>query len=64
MALERQAAVAVIDPRQVGKTTLALSIAETRPSLYLDLESPEERETLRPAIFVVENKRLLERLRN
>jgi hypothetical protein len=38
-ALERQAAVALVGPRQVGKTTLALEIAETRPALYLDLES-------------------------
>jgi predicted AAA+ superfamily ATPase len=36
-ALNRQAAVALIGPRQVGKTTLALEIAEARPSLYLDL---------------------------
>jgi len=36
-ALDRQAAVALIGPRQVRKTTLALEIAETRPSLYLDL---------------------------
>jgi predicted AAA+ superfamily ATPase len=34
-ALDRQAAVALIGPRQVGKTTLALTLAETRPALYL-----------------------------
>ena len=33
-------AVVLLGPRQVGKTTLALEIAETRPSLYIDLESP------------------------
>ena len=38
-ALDREAAVALIGPRQVGKTTLALAIAEQRPSIYLDLES-------------------------
>lgn len=33
-------AVALLGPRQVGKTTLALEIAETRPgSIYLDLEA-------------------------
>ena len=37
--LDRHAAVGVLGPRQVGKTTLALAIAETRPSVYLDLES-------------------------
>ncbi|MGO9923551.1 MAG: ATP-binding protein [Isosphaeraceae bacterium] len=36
----RYPAVALLGPRQVGKTTLALSVAATRPSLYLDLESP------------------------
>ncbi len=36
-------AVAIIGPRQVGKTTLAREIAETRPSVYLDLESERDR---------------------
>lgn len=35
--------VALLGPRQVGKTTLALVIAEGRPSVYLDLESPADR---------------------
>lgn len=52
-ALDRQAAVALIGPRQVGKTTLALAIAETRPSLYLDLEDREDRNKLTdPALFL------------
>ncbi|MEO5922450.1 MAG: ATP-binding protein [Bryobacteraceae bacterium] len=42
-ALEGQAAVALIGPRQVGKTTLALDISERLPSVYLDLESEEDR---------------------
>lgn len=33
-------AVALLGPRQVGKTTLAREIAEKYPSLYLDLELP------------------------
>ncbi|MBX5463864.1 MAG: ATP-binding protein [Steroidobacteraceae bacterium] len=45
-ALARQAAVALIGPRQAGKTTLALMIAETRPSIYLDLESAQDRAKL------------------
>ncbi|HFB39129.1 MAG TPA: ATPase, partial [Oceanithermus sp.] len=32
-------AVALLGPRQVGKTTLALEVAKGRPSIYLDLES-------------------------
>lgn len=38
-ALARQSAVALIGPRQVGKTTLAFEIAETMDALYLDLQS-------------------------
>lgn len=45
-ALTREAAVALIGPRQVGKTTLALNIAESRPSVYLDLEAAADREKL------------------
>lgn len=52
-ALARQAAVAIIGPRQVGKTTLAQDIAEERPSVYLDLEAPEDRAKLvDPALFL------------
>jgi predicted AAA+ superfamily ATPase len=52
-ALARQAAVALIGPRQVGKATLAHVIAETRPSLYLDLESQADRARLSdPALFL------------
>ena len=51
-ALDRQAAVGIIGPRQVGKTTLALKIAEERPSRYLDLESPQDRAQLQePELF-------------
>lgn len=52
-ALHRQAAVALIGPRQVGKTTLALKLAESRPSIYLDLESRPDRDRLRePELFL------------
>jgi len=52
-ALNRQAAVALIGPRQVGKTTLAHTIAENRPSLYLDLESATDRNKLTdPELFL------------
>jgi hypothetical protein len=39
-------AVALLGPRQVGKTTLARAIAATRDSVYLDLESPSGRDRL------------------
>lgn len=44
-------AVAILGPRQVGKTTLAHSIAETRKSVYLDLESPIDSEKLSDPIY-------------
>ncbi len=53
-ALKRQPAVAIIGPRQVGKTTLAIDIAKDRESLYLDLESYQDREKLGDPIFFFE----------
>lgn len=44
--LDQFPAVALLGPRQVGKTTLAQIIAEDRPSLYLDLESQADRQKL------------------
>lgn len=38
-ALKRSPSVALIGPRQVGKTTIAFNISATTPSIYLDLES-------------------------
>ncbi len=59
-ALDRQAAVALIGPRQVGKTTLALDIAQNRDSVYLDLEAFEDRAKLRdPALFLGKNENKL-----
>jgi predicted AAA+ superfamily ATPase len=59
-ALSRQAAVALIGPRQVGKTTLARSLAETRPSLYLDLESRTDRDKLSdPELFLKDYENVL-----
>lgn len=52
-ALQRQAAVALIGPRQVGKTTLALALGEDYPSLYLDLEDRADRNKLaEPTLFL------------
>ena len=48
-AIDNAPAVALLGPRQVGKTTLALEIGDTRPSLYLDLESPSDRAKLADA---------------
>lgn len=45
-ALAEVPAVALLGPRQVGKTTLALEVAQSRPSFYLDLESTADRAKL------------------
>jgi predicted AAA+ superfamily ATPase len=44
--LNHSPAVVLLGPRQVGKTTLALEVARTRPSIYLDLENEEDRAKL------------------
>jgi predicted AAA+ superfamily ATPase len=49
--LEHLPAVALLGPRQVGKTTLAHTVAEGRKSIYLDLELPQDREKLTDAAF-------------
>ncbi len=52
-ALKRQAAVAIIGPRQVGKTTLAIGIGQKFDALYLDLESRKDRDKLYdPELFL------------
>jgi predicted AAA+ superfamily ATPase len=49
-------AVALVGPRQSGKTTLALAIAEGRPSTYLDLESAADRARLaEPALYLADH---------
>lgn len=45
-ALDRQAAVALLGVRQVGKTTLALAVARRREALYLDLQTRTDRDKL------------------
>lgn len=51
--LDRFPAVALLGPRQVGKTTLSRQIAQQRSSLYLDLESPADRAKLQePELFL------------
>jgi predicted AAA+ superfamily ATPase len=52
-ALSRQAAVALIGPRQVGKTTLALEIGKKYDAVYLDLEDQRDRNKLQnPNLFL------------
>jgi len=49
--LHESPAVVLLGPRQVGKTTLALTLADTWPAgaTYLDLERPADRSRLEDA---------------
>lgn len=61
-ALSRQSAVGIIGPRQVGKTTLALEIGKKIDSIYLDLESRQDRAKLEnPSLYLNhhENKMII-----
>ena len=59
--LSASPAVAILGPRQVGKTTLARAIATEHPNaLYLDLESAADRARLeQPAAFFRANRQRL-----
>jgi len=46
LLLDEFPAVVIMGPRQVGKTTLAFALGQTRPSLHLDLELPSDRAKL------------------
>jgi len=59
-ALDSAPAVALLGPRQVGKTTLALDVHARRPSVYLDLESPADRAKLtEPELYLADHEREL-----
>jgi uncharacterized protein len=54
--LAQSPAVVLSGPRQVGKTTLALEIAERRPATYLDLESEIDRARLaEPELYLADH---------
>ncbi len=56
-ALAESSAVALLGPRQVGKTTLALEVARARPAVYLDLESEADRAKLsEPELYLSQHE--------
>ena len=58
--LEEYPAVALLGPRQVGKTTLAHEVAERVDSVYLDLESPADRAKLSdPTLYLADHENRL-----
>lgn len=59
-ALGRSPAVALLGPRQVGKTTIALNIAEKTAAVYLDLENRNDRQRAQDIeAFHIENREKL-----
>lgn len=58
--LDEFPAVALTGPRQAGKTTLALEIAQARGGTYLDLESPSDAARLsEPELYFEQHQREL-----
>jgi predicted AAA+ superfamily ATPase len=58
--LGRSPSVALLGPRQVGKTTLAFRISETTPAVYLDLEDRLDLQKVRDIpLFHTENREKL-----
>jgi uncharacterized protein len=52
----RSSGVALLGPRQAGKTTLALEVAGSRPAVYLDLESEADRAKLaEPELYLAQH---------
>lgn len=49
-ALMRSPSVALVGPRQVGKTTIAINITNENPSIYLDLENRLDLEKVKDLI--------------
>jgi len=47
--IDNYPAVALLGPRQAGKTTLAHAVATGRNAIYLDLESEQDRAKLSQA---------------
>jgi predicted AAA+ superfamily ATPase len=55
-AIAHSPAVALLGPRQVGKTTLALELGRSHNALYLDLESEQDRAKLaQPELYLTDH---------
>src|SRR4030067_3705690 len=56
-ALAHSPAVALLGPRQAGKTTLALEIGKAYNAIYLDLESEQDRAKLaQPELYLADHQ--------
>lgn len=55
-AMAHSPAIALLGPRQVGKTTLAMQVGEREHALYLDLESEQDRAKLsQPELYLTDH---------
>ncbi len=54
--LRETPAVALLGPRQVGKTTLAMAVTQEMSAVYLDLESPEDLAKLSDPLLYLRDK--------
>ncbi len=58
--IDEYPAVALLGPRQAGKTTLALEVAGNIESIYLDMESPADRAKLaEPELYLADHEERL-----
>ncbi|MBI5910705.1 MAG: ATP-binding protein [Betaproteobacteria bacterium] len=56
-AIAQSPAVALLGPRQAGKTTLALEVGKSHNALYLDLESEQDRAKLaQPELYLSDHQ--------
>jgi predicted AAA+ superfamily ATPase len=56
-AIAQSPAVALLGPRQVGKTTLAIEVGKSYNALYLDLESEQDRAKLaQPELYLTDHQ--------
>lgn len=55
--LEQFPCTAILGPRQCGKTSLAVTLSQTRDSVYLDLERPADRKRLQEPEFFFDEHR-------
>ena len=56
-AIDQSPVVALLGPRQAGKTTLALELGKSHNALYLDLESEQDRAKLaQPELYLTDHR--------
>lgn len=57
LGLQNNPAVALLGPRQIGKTTLAHQVGKAYPSVYLDLENPADSAKLQDPLHYLSSQK-------